>query len=337
MEDFCKLFLLHYRQYLCQEYRYKCDKSNEDNLATCIEKYRRYTEKCSERVDDGTDLALCEPELEQTEVEVEGLVTLHRVRSLHDASHHNVDEVDEVDTEDRNSGSDFASCDDRERSNQEGKHDGSRVAHDESSRDICSSEEIGRWDDDSEDHEEEAAILLAGFGRVSEVELERESTEDEEGDERKSTRESRNSIRKIHCIEYDHIPEYRDDEREVVERDIPIKDIEVHKEVIETSDTTEDVTHIRNLDTRETDDSTNPNLHDETYYRGYTEWEFPDSVHIIEKTHECDPNTDSYHDREPFLEERREVSVEEYERTHHEEHEEDDYSGAVWSWFSPLF
>lgn len=178
---------------------------------------------------------------------------------------------------------------------------------------------------------------MAGFGRVSEVELEREPTKDEEGDERESTCESRNSIREIHCIEHHDIPEYRDDEREVVEGDIPIKDIEVHEEIIETSDTTENMADIGNLDTRETDDGSNPNLHDEPYHWGYTEWELPDSVHVIEKAHERDPNTDNYHDGEPFLEERREVSVEEYERTHHEEYEEDDYSGAVWSWFSPLF
>lgn len=326
---FCKLFLLHYWQYLRQEYRYKCDKSDEDNLATRIEEYRRHSEKCSECVDDSTNLALRESELEETKMEMEGLVALHWIGSLHDASHYHIDEVDEVDTENWDGGSNLTSRYYRQCSNQEGKHDGPRVTHNEASRNICLGEEIGYGDDDSEDHEEEAAIFLAGFSRVSEVELECESTEDDEGDEWESTCESRNSVREIHRIEHDYIPKYRNQEREVVESDVPVEDIEAHEEIIEFRHATKDMTDIGNLDARESDDGSDANLHRKTYNRGYTERKLSNSIHIIEETHERDANPNHEHNRESLEKEGREVPVEKYNRAYQEKHQENNHSSTI--------
>lgn len=87
-EHFFASFLLfpHNREYLRQEYRNKCDKSDKENLATRIEKNGRDSEECGNSVDYCSDLSFCESEFKEAEVEMEGLISLHRILALEDTS-----------------------------------------------------------------------------------------------------------------------------------------------------------------------------------------------------------------------------------------------------------
>ena len=119
----CFLLFPHDRQYLRQKYRYKRNKSDKDNLSFRIEKNRRNSEKRCESIDNYSDLPLGEAEFEEAEVEVEGLISFHRILPLEDARHDDVDEVDEIDSEYGDGGSNLASSDDSKRSNEKAKHD----------------------------------------------------------------------------------------------------------------------------------------------------------------------------------------------------------------------
>ena len=104
-----------------------------------------------------------------------GLFSFEWIFSLQDPTRHHIDEIDEVDPEDRDSCCYLASCYDREGREEEGEHDRTRIPHDHLSRDIGSCEEERRWDDDREECEEESRILSAGRSGIERIELECES------------------------------------------------------------------------------------------------------------------------------------------------------------------
>ncbi len=51
------------------------------------------------------------------------LVSFHRILSLEESSRDHIDEVDQIESEDRYGGSDLAPSDDRESRNEESEHD----------------------------------------------------------------------------------------------------------------------------------------------------------------------------------------------------------------------
>lgn len=252
-------------------------------------------------------------------MKMEGLVSFHRIFSLHDASCDDVDKVDEIDAENRDSGSDFSTGDDSESSNQKSQHDRPRIAHDDSAGDIGSSEQICHGNDDCQDCEKEAAIFLARLACICEIELESKSSKDDEGNERKASCKPRDSVREIDRIKHDDIPKDSHEKREIVEGNIPIKDTETHKKIIKPSYPTKYMTNIGDLDACKSNNGSNSYLHCKTYHRGYTQRTFSNSLHIIKKANERNHYPNTHHDDESFLKKRGKISKQENKRTHDEE------------------
>lgn len=231
------------------------------------------------------------------------LISLHRILSLEEASGDDIDEVDQIQSEDRYRCSNLASSDDRESSDEESEHDSTRVTHDDSSRYISSRESIGDRDDDREDREEESAIFLSRDGSICEVELQCQSSEDDEADQSKSTSQSWDTIRKIHRVKYYHIPEYGDDERYPVDGQIRSPELYIREPLIEREDPAEDMSHIGYLDTRESDQCSYSDLHQKSHDRWYLELALADCIHIVYPRDESDHYSDREDDREAMFEE----------------------------------
>ncbi len=143
------------------------------------------------------------------------MVSSHRILPGHNTCRDHIDEVDHIDAEDGEGGCDFSPADDRECRDEECEHDRPRVTHDHASRYICSCEEVGDRDDDREEREEESTIFLACECLIGEYELDREDTKYDKRYQCKSTRESRNSVRKIHRVKNKYIPKYRHQNRDI--------------------------------------------------------------------------------------------------------------------------
>jgi hypothetical protein len=135
--------------------------------------------------------------------------------------------------------------------------------------------------DDSEDCEEESTIFLARKRGICDIEFDRKSSEYDETNESKSARESWYSIGKVHSIEYYHIPEYSYHDGYPVDREIQCSDLYARKPIIERYDSSEYMTHIRYLDTREPDDESYSNLHDEPCERWHLYPASSDGIQII--------------------------------------------------------
>ena len=130
------------------------------------------------------------------------LISLHRIPALKYTYPDDIDEVDKIDTDDRHSGRDLSACYDRESRYEESEDDRSWVSHDGEPSDIESRNEECHWYEDREKYEDELAIFLTRFGRICDIELDCEKAQYHKTDERKSSRESRDTIRKIDTIEY---------------------------------------------------------------------------------------------------------------------------------------
>lgn len=107
-------------------------------------------------------------------------VSFHRIFPAEESHRDDVEEVDQIHSEDRDRSRDLPSCDDREGREGKGEHHRSRVPHESSSRDIEPSQEECHWDEYHEDREDEATIFLTRSCRIDKVELRRESHKDEE-------------------------------------------------------------------------------------------------------------------------------------------------------------
>lgn len=326
------LLLPHDRQYLRQKDRHDRDEYEEDNLACSREKYRRKAKYRREWEYDRPYLSCTESEIHQAKVEVCGLVSLEGILSLEYPARHHIDEIDEIDTKDCYCGGDLASCDDREGREKKCEHDRPRVTHDDTTRDICSCEPKCGRDDDREKREEKGRVFLSCDRSISEIEFQCESTHDDEWYECESSCESRDSIRKIHTIEHQDIPEYRHDEWDIVDTIELSGKHEVKVICSQIDDTTEYIAHIWDLDTRESDEDTDSYLHDEAKYWWHSERTPPDSVHIIDEWYGPDDKRDDEYDMQTMLEDGGELeySIEYWDK--YQECEDHRDSGTIWNW-----
>lgn len=99
------------------------------------------------------------------------LISFERIFPSEDTTRHDIDEIDQVDAENRNCGCDLASSDDREGREEKREHDRSRISHDHSPRYICASEKVCRRDDNREQREEEFRILFSCEGGIGDIEF----------------------------------------------------------------------------------------------------------------------------------------------------------------------
>lgn len=109
-----------------------------------------------------------------------GLVSFERIDSFHDSNGNHIHEIDEINPEYRDGGSDFSTRDDRKCRNKKGEHNGSRISHECLPRDIFSSKKKGGWNHDCQKCEEKGTIFLCRDGSITEIELNRESRENHE-------------------------------------------------------------------------------------------------------------------------------------------------------------
>lgn len=302
------LLLLHMCEYLRDEYCNNRYHHEEDDLASSWEDYGGESEYCSQCIDDDTYLSLCESEFHEAEVEMRGLVSLHRVLSWHEACCDDIDEVYHIDAEDWECRCYLTSSHDGECCDEECKHDSSRVTHDNLARDICSCEEVGNRYDDCEEREEESAILLACKCLIGEDELDCEESEYDKRYQRKTTSKTGNSVREIDRVKNQNIPKYRHNERDIVDAVVSNN----RRKCREINYTTEESWHICNLDTGQTYHSSYTYLHHESHYRRNPDWTLSYRVHIIDEAHEWYPDSDDEHDEESLLKQWRKVSKEEY-------------------------
>lgn len=320
------LFLLHVSEYLRDEYSNYRYHHEQDDLASSWEEYSREPEYCSQWIHDDAYLSLCESELHEAEVEVCRLVSLHRILPWHDACGDDIDKVYHIDTEDWECCCDLTSSDYCECRDEECEHDSSWVTHNHFSRYVRPRQEVRNRDDDGEEREKESAILLACECLIGEDELDREESEYDKRYQSKSTRKSWNSIREVHRVKNEYIPEYR-----YKNRDIPYliseEDCVI---VIQVDNITKKSWHIRNLDARESDEEPNSNLHHESDNRRDSHGTLPDSIHIVDEAHERYTDTYDEDDEESLLEERRKIPEEKYKWCEQEEHHEDRYTCSIW-------
>ncbi len=312
-------------------------KYQEYDLASCWEEYRWNTKYRGEGKYDRPYLSLCESEFHESEVEMGRLISFERVFPSHDTTRDDIDEIDEVDTEDRYCRGDLASSDDRECCEEEGEHDRSRVTHDQFSRNICASQEECCWNNDREECEEEFRILSRSDRCVWDIELQCQSTEDDERDECESSSETRDPIRKIHTIEHKDIPENRDEEGNIIDRDPEICYHEFEMVIREIQNSSENIAHIGDLDTRESDNRSDDDLHAESEDRMNMESWFPDRLHIVEEWDNCDESCKCEYDMESMLEDLSEVENTIENRNECSECQDERDPSAIGNGFSPCF
>ena len=267
-------------------------------------------------------------------MEMRRLLPSERIFPLEDPRRHDIDEIDEVDPEDRDCGRDLAPCDDRERREDKCEHDCPWVSHDHSTRYICSSEEKCRWYNHREEDEEKSWVLDRCRGSISEWEFQSESSHDDEWYEGKSSRESRDSVREIHTVKNEDIPENRYDERDIVDTDLESLPDEIDLVVGEINNPPENITHIWDLDTRETDDNTDSYLHEESEYRRNPYPTLSDRIEIIDEGYDRDEESHPDNDMETMFEDRCKVDEEVEDREKYDKCHEDRYPRSVGNWRS---
>ncbi len=262
------------------------------------------------------------------------LVSAEWILSAEYAYRHYINEIDEVYPEDRHRCGDLSSRDDSECRDEESEHDRPRVTHDALTRHIQSRECECRRDDDSEDDDEKSAIFLARERGICEDEFQCESTQYDKWYQRKSTGESWYTIREIHSIKDEHIPKNRHTEWYPVDGKVSSTYMEHAIPLIERDNPTEDITHVWDFYTRESDDRTHSYLHHETKEWGYADRWLPDSIHIVDKAHERDTSTDDEHDEESLLEDGWKSEKSQYNRDKYREHEKETHTDTIWRWRS---
>ncbi len=258
------------------------------------------------------------------------LVSSHRILPIENTSRDHIHEVDQIDPENTHSSCDLATTDDSERRNQESEHDRPWVAHDHSSRYISSCQIPCDRDDDSEDSEEESAILLAGDRRIREIEFHGESGEYDECDESKSARQTWDSVGEVHSIEHNDIPEDRDEYWYPIDRHSEFADRDDREELIEWEYSPEYIAHIWDLDTRYSDDSSDSDLHQESYDGWYFDATLADCIEIVYERYYRDDDSDDEDDHESLLEETWESCKIKHKWREYEQCDDDRYSCSIW-------
>lgn len=232
---------------------------------------------------------MSETELEEPEMEVVGLVSFHRIFSLHDADTDDIDEVDEVDPDDGHCCRYLPSGDDSEGRDKKCEDNRPRVSHDARSMNIVVGDEGSNRQENHDKDEDKLTILDGGFGRIGDKKFEREKSEDDKTDEGKASSESGDAIREVDTIKDEDIPEYRDNQRDVVDSKNLSEEFELEKKFIEPQDSPKKIGNIANLDARNPDNEANAYLHSEPKYWRYRYPAFPDGVEVIE----CANNPDN--------------------------------------------
>ncbi len=200
---FCKYFLpFHDRKYFGEKESYKSHHYKEDNLATGIKKYRGDSEKSCEKVDNISNAWLWKSELEEPIVQVMGLISFHRILSCEDPRTDYIDEVDEVDAENRHRGRYLPSGDNREGRDEECQDNRPWVTHNPRTPYIHTGYEVGNRDEYREKYEDKLAIFSRGDRRIGCVEFDREKSDDEKTDQGKSSCQAWYAVRKINTIKY---------------------------------------------------------------------------------------------------------------------------------------
>ncbi len=323
------------RKYFREKKGHKSHHHEEDNLPSAIEKYRSDTKKSCEKVDDISNTRLWKSELKESIVEVMGLISLHRVLSCENTRTDHIDEVNEIDAEDRHRSCDFSSSDDREGRDKKCQDDRPRVAHNPRAFDIHAGHEVGNRYKDREEDEDELAVFSWCDRSIGRIELDGEESDDEETNEGKSTREPRNPIGKIDTIEHEDVPKCCHQDGDIVDRDRLMKEGKVEKIIIQKGDPSEDIRHIADLDTRNPYDNPDEYLHREPCHRRDWDPTLPDRIHIIEEAHQRDDASEDQDDMESMLECRRDIECVGESDRHEEERHHDGDPDAIGDRLSP--
>lgn len=105
------------------------------------------------------------------------LVSLHRILSTTNTRHNDINRIDNIHTEYRDSRRDFPSGNNRKRGDKKGKCEGPSVAHNHFSLYISSSKEKSHRNEDHENRQKKARVFLSRKGSVRHIELCRENRE----------------------------------------------------------------------------------------------------------------------------------------------------------------
>lgn len=101
------LFLLHNGKDFRHEECNNRDKNKEDNFPFGIKKNSCYSKTRSEDIDNIANICMSESEFKKPEMEVVGLVSFHGIFPLHNADTYNINEINQINTDNGHRCSDF--------------------------------------------------------------------------------------------------------------------------------------------------------------------------------------------------------------------------------------
>ncbi len=190
------------------------------------------------------------------------LISLHWIDSFAKSSKDNIDEINQIKSKHTRSCRDFSTRYDSKCRNKKCKHNRPRIPHHDISPTISNRQEKRRWQNNRQNQQNKSTIFLCSNTRICQVQFDREHPENQKSNRRNTTRHTWNSVRKIDGIEDERIPKNRDEYRQNIHRHLPItKKRKSPKNLVQLEDTSKNMAHIRNLDTRQTDKSPYTNLH----------------------------------------------------------------------------
>ena len=286
MQIFVILFFTYYLEYLGQEDRNARNDTKKDDFPTGSEKNRRKSKYKRQEVDNAAYFARRKPQFHQSEMKMCGLLSFERIFPCEESARDDVDKIYDIYPKYCCCGRNFSSSDDGKCGNQKRKHDRPRVSHDTRAGNIASCQKKRCWYHDRKKCEKKSTIFLSGDTRVSDIELDCESCQYEKRYERKASCETRDSIRKVDRVEYEHIPKYRHKEWENIDNNIVSEDLKWEKEIIKFQYTSRDIGDVWYFDTRETDDGSDTYLHTKPKKGRDFSLTFAYSFHVIEKRYQ---------------------------------------------------
>ena len=332
------LFFLHECENLGEKYRHDAYDKEEYELARGREKDSRNPEYCGERKYDCTNLILAESEFHKSEMKMRWLFSLHRVLSCEYARCYNIDKIYEVYPKYTHRCCYLSASDDGECRYQKGEHNSTRVTHDNLPFYICVCQKKCSRNQNRENRQKKSTIFFACYGCIDHIELECESCENDKWYQRKTTRKTRNSIRKIHRIKYENIPENSHKNREKIYLYTISKSIKLECQIIYGENTTwYKMRYIRDFYTGESDNRPHTYLHQKSRYRWNTYTTFSDSIEIIDKRYQRDTNPDNQHDSESSFEKGSKTSKYIDEWCENEQRQKNRYTCSIWCGSSSFF
>ncbi len=190
-------------------------------------------------------------------------VSLQRVLPVVYAGRDDVESVDEVYSEDRGDRGDLSSNEYGERGDEKAREHRSGLPHENSwSKVVVPGERCGRKNHGKDGEDENGIFAERGSG-VGKIELHRGNGDDQKRDDHESGSQSRNPVGPVDRIEYEHVPNDGEKQRDEVDLEIAEDRVKLGK----IDDPAENSGDVADLNARDSDDRADENLKGETDFR----------------------------------------------------------------------